>query len=417
MMNLKRGRWSSQPQSRWQRDLFIVLAALVFVVHSTTALSLSPVRPRSQLVSDLQTCVTPQEVLERVGKYVTPEADTDGSLSSLVLLRLSKQLIVIDNNDCGDQKTATARSALEPMDSTENILRVVTTCLATSKGASNDAVVEGFKSCSILARIVPDISENVFRPVSDFWARQTAHELLSSLEAHHLSGLKWAFDSLHLARPSGTFSVPRHLQDSYDSLNLPFRIIPGGMKDVQDISLSTLTSQVQFKVDAIRTASAQVVKERRQTAWEGDEGVSPFAYSGKAMPRSSWSPLVEATRNELVDRIGQYYDGCLLNLYPDGGSGMRYHSDPDQGTLWDYDTTVVSVGATRRFSFRVLPGSDSSLQTQPHTFVVMEGDVTHMFNDCQDRFQHTVKKADDKREVAARASLVFKRTWNYETKL
>jgi alkylated DNA repair dioxygenase AlkB len=417
MMNLKRRRWSSQPPSRWQRDLFIVLAAFLFVLRSTTALSLSPARPRSQLVSDLQTCVTPQEVLERVGKYVTPEADTDGSLSSLVLLRLSKQLIVIDNNDCGDIKTAAARSALEPMESTENILRVVTTCLATSKRASNDAVVEGFKSCSILARIVPDISENVFRPVSDFWARQTAHELVSSLEAHHLSGLKWAFDGLHLARPLGNFSVPRHLQDSYDFLNLPFRIIPGGMKDVQDISLSTLTSQVQFKVDAIRTASAQVVKERRQTAWEGDEGVSPFAYSGKAMPRSSWSPLVEATRNELVDRIGQYYDGCLLNLYPEGGSGMRYHSDPDQGILWDYDTTVVSVGATRRFSFRVLPGSDSSAQAQPHTFVVMEGDVTHMFNDCQDRFQHTVKKADDKREVAARASLVFKRTWNYESKL
>jgi hypothetical protein len=28
----------------------------MFVVHSTTALSLSPARPRSQLVSDLQTC-------------------------------------------------------------------------------------------------------------------------------------------------------------------------------------------------------------------------------------------------------------------------------------------------------------------------------------------------------------------------
>jgi alkylated DNA repair dioxygenase AlkB len=237
------------------------------------------------------------------------------------------------------------------------------------------------------------------------------------LEAHHLSGLKWAFDGLHLAKPSGIFYFPKQLQDSYDSLNLPFRIIPGCMKDVQDLSLSTLTSQVQFKVDAIRTTSNRVVPERRQTAWEGDEGVPPFAYSGKAMPRSLWSPLVEATRDELVDRIGQYYDGCLLNLYPDGGSGMRYHNDPDQGTLWDYDTTVVSVGATRRFSFRVLPGSDSSAQAQPHTFVVMEGDVTHMFNDCQDRFQHTVKKADDKREVAARASLVFKRTWNYESKL
>jgi alkylated DNA repair dioxygenase AlkB len=407
----------SQPSSRWRLNLFIVLAAFAFIIRPTNALSLGTVRPRSQLVSDLQTCATPQEVLERVGRYVTPEADTDGSLSSLVLLRLSKQLISIDNNDGGNEENAAARSALEPLESTETILRLVTTCLTTSKGTSSDALVEGSKACSILARIVPDLSENVFRPVSDFWDCNTARQLVSSLEAHHLSGLKFAFDGLHLAKPSGTFSFPKQLQDSYDSLNLPFRIIPGCMKDVQDISLSTLTSQVQFKVDAIRTKSNRVVEERRQTAWEGDEGVLPFAYSGKAMPRNSWSPLVEAVRDELVNRIGQYYDGCLLNFYPDGDSGMRYHSDPDQGTLWDYDTTVVSVGATRRFSFRVLPGSDSSVRSQPHNFVVMEGDVTHMFNDCQDRFQHTVKKADGKNAIAARASLVLKRTWNYERKL
>jgi alkylated DNA repair dioxygenase AlkB len=405
------GARSSQPPSRWQLDLFILLAAFVFIIRPTTALSLSPARPRSQLVSDLQACATPQQVLERVGRHVTPEADTDGSLSSLVLLRLSKQLISIDNNDHGDGANTAAKSALEPLESTESILRVVTTCLTSSAGISSDAVVEGTKACSILARIVPDLSEDVFRPVSNFWGRQKAHPVVSSLEAHHLSGLKWAFDGLHLAKPSGTFRLPNKLLDSYDSLKLPFRISPGCMKDVLGRSLATLTSSVQFKVDAIRTTSNRVVEERRQTAWEGDEGVAPFAYSGKAMPRSAWSPLVEATRDELVDRIGQYYDGCLLNLYPDGGSGMRYHIDPEQGSLWDYDTTVVSVGATRRFSFRVLPGSD--LSAQPHTFVVMEGDVAHMFNDCQDRFQHTVKKADDKKEVAARASMVFKRTWNY----
>ncbi len=119
-----------------------------------------------------------------------------------------------------------------------------------------------------------------------------------------------------------------------------------------------------------------------------------------------------------MDVSGMYYDGCLLNLYPDGGSGMRYHSDPDQGVLWDYETAVVSVGATRRFSFRqntvsmeAASSSCSSQQQQrPHTFVLMHGDVVEMFGDCQSQFQHTVRTADEKYEEAARASLVFKRT-------
>ena len=87
---------------------------------------------------------------------------------------------------------------------------------------------------------------------------------------------------------------------------------------------------------------------------------------------------------------------------------MRYHADPDQGTLWDYDTTVVSVGATRRFAFR-----DNQLGTV-HSFWVMDGDVTHMFGNCQATFQHTVKKAESKTEAASRASLVFKKSWTTE---
>jgi alkylated DNA repair dioxygenase AlkB len=163
-------------------------------------------------------------------------------------------------------------------------------------------------------------------------------------------------------------------------------------------------------VDDIRTNSNQLIKECRKTAWEGDEGVAPFAYAGKAMPRKPWSPVVRAVRDRLVDETLQYYDGCLLNLYPDGGSGMRYHIDPDQGTLWDYDTAVVSVGATRRFAFREIDSHTS----QPYNFVLMHGDVTSMFGDCQERYQHTVKKADNKRENAARASFVYKRKWNYK---
>ena len=92
------------------------------------------------------------------------------------------------------------------------------------------------------------------------------------------------------------------------------------------------------------------------------------------------------------------YDCVLLNLYPDGSSGMRYHHDPDQGSLWGYDTAVVSVGETRRFCFRPTPNTHSTegekgqgkgqgKDGRTHIYTVFDGDVVHMFGRCQEDYQ------------------------------
>ncbi|KAL3893762.1 MAG: hypothetical protein SGARI_007957, partial [Bacillariaceae sp.] len=199
---------------------------------------------------------------------------------------------------------------------------------------------------------------------------------------------------------------------------LPFCIRPGflGSKSVladfdsPNDAVLEFVNQVDFQSDTIKTTSNRLVKERRQTAWQGDGNVAPFAYSGKSMPRMDWSPMVEAIRDDLHQYTSQYYDGCLLNYYPDGESGMRYHSDPDQGDLWGYETAVVSVGATRRFAFRAIDTNNDSKNRTPHSFLLFNGDVTEMFGDCQQRYQHTVKTADTKKEQSSRVSLVFKKT-------
>jgi alkylated DNA repair dioxygenase AlkB len=176
-------------------------------------------------------------------------------------------------------------------------------------------------------------------------------------------------------------------------------------------TVASFVKQIDFQIETIQTTSNRTVAERRQTAWEGDEHVENFEYSGKSMRRLTWSDVVANVRDRLHNETSQYYDGCLLNFYPDGDSAMRYHIDPDQGVLWDYETAVVSIGATRRFSFRESSGGDES--NKPHVFVLMNGDVTEMFNDCQERFQHTVQKSSVKGESASRVSLVFKKTLGY----
>jgi hypothetical protein len=50
---------------------------------------------------------------------------------------------------------------------------------------------------------------------------------------------------------------------------------------------------------------------------------------------------------------------------------MRYHSDPDQGTLWDCDTAVVSIGVTRRFAFRLSNRNALPHETTSETFAAI----------------------------------------------
>lgn len=391
-----------------------MLSALLISCNAppSTSLKGAPPQRRHSLKATLQKCYEPKDVLHLLANDLTIDNDPHGTVSSLCLVRLSKQLIAIDNqcrhdgqiDDEWKAKLVQERKAWSTVSQTlgKAICAVVDD---NNKASVLESHIEGIKSMSVLSRIMPEIG-HVWEPTLEALEHE-AHRISPELQPHQLSGLHWAYDCLNLVVP--TCPLPFAIRDAHDNLELPFRIRPGYLASIPNYSVDTLVAQANFQVDAIRTtATNQVVRERRQTVWEGDDGVAPFAYSGKSMDTNPWSPLVQTVRDSLAERTGIYYDGCLLNLYPDGGSGMRYHADPDQGVLWDYETAVVSLGATRRFSFRTI--SSDQQQPQPHTFVLMDGDVTEMFDDCQSLFQHTVRTADVKQDDSRRASLVFKRT-------
>ena len=103
----------------------------------------------------------------------------------------------------------------------------------------------------------------------------------------------------------------------------------------------------------------------------------------------------------------------MLNLYPDGNCACKYHSDPDHGKLWYRDTVIVSVGETRRFNLRKIVSGKKVDRMQlptPHSFHVRHGDVFHMYNNCQDEFQHCIMASEGKWNDGPRASIVFKKS-------
>lgn len=61
----------------------------------------------------------------------------------------------------------------------------------------------------------------------------------------------------------------------------------------------------------------QVLSESRLTAWQSS-GDLAFAYSGKVMRPSPFTPNVLRLRDALYERTGMLYDGVLINLYETG---------------------------------------------------------------------------------------------------
>lgn len=381
-------------------------------------------------------------VLDRVGRWITPHVDPTGDLARLILVRLSKQLICNDNllrhvdakqkDEQGQQlllfPTSEIKSSVgfnndefayyQVLDSVVNSLLEIFS--QKSDKLNTEILVEGTKAFAIIARLLPELDSS---RMQNFWMTQ-ANRIVPSLKDHEVSGIYWALETIayanhkrkSLSNNRMDWSMPDAMTLAWDELNLPFHIELGLLSDIPLLSVPNLRQEVDFQMDQICTASNQVVQERRETCWQGDLGVAPFLYGGKSMPTKSWSPTVLGIRNQLsgaVQGLGKYYDCCLINHYIDGGSGMRYHADPDQGILWDYDTAVVSVGAARRFAFRPKRSAPNSPDHDKnhHSFVVFHGDVTHMFDQCQQDYQHCVKKSELKLDDAARISLVFKQSW------
>jgi alkylated DNA repair dioxygenase AlkB len=107
-------------------------------------------------------------------------------------------------------------------------------------------------------------------------------------------------------------------------------------------------------------------------------------------------------RDRLAALTGEHYDSVLVNYYPDGKCGMRFHVDPLYKT-WTPNTAVVSIGHTRTFVFRAMED-----HSRRWVYPVANGDLVVMFGDCQEVLQHAIRVEREAGDAGPRMSLVYK---------
>lgn len=135
-----------------------------------------------------------------------------------------------------------------------------------------------------------------------------------------------------------------------------------------------LLGEIEWKNDELIMFGRRIVTSRK-TAWYGDQ---PFAYTYSHTTKAalSWSPFLAEIKQRVVSASGEAFNACLLNLYHHGQEGMGWHSD-DEPTIVPHSAIAsISLGASRKFSFRHKRTKETiSLLLESGSLLLMKGET------------------------------------------
>jgi alkylated DNA repair dioxygenase AlkB len=95
----------------------------------------------------------------------------------------------------------------------------------------------------------------------------------------------------------------------------------------------------------------KIITTKRKVAWFGDEEFD-YTYSKITKKANIWTNELLALKQIVEKESKETYNSCLLNLYHSGEEGMAYHSDGEKMLKKNGAIASVSLGATRKFSFK-----------------------------------------------------------------
>jgi len=138
----------------------------------------------------------------------------------------------------------------------------------------------------------------------------------------------------------------------------------------------------------------------RKVSWLGE---ASYSYSGLTHPPSPWPAALSFIKKRLEDELNQPFNGCLLNLYRDGGDNMGWHADDEKELGKEPLIASLNLGATRTFRFKAKKGVQ---RTPPPPTLLTHGSLLVMKGKTQQFFHHSIPK--EKNAIKPRLNLTFR---------
>ena len=123
----------------------------------------------------------------------------------------------------------------------------------------------------------------------------------------------------------------------------------------------------------------------RKTAWFAD-GNASYRYAGTLKKPAPWNEALLKLKEKTEGLLNQKFNSCLLNYYPDGDSGMGWHSDDEKEIDQEASIASLSFGAGRKFSFKHKKSSEK------HHIKLASGSLLEMKPQTQLHWLHAMPK-------------------------
>ena len=138
----------------------------------------------------------------------------------------------------------------------------------------------------------------------------------------------------------------------------------------------------------------------RQAAWFGP---TDYCYSSYTHPKNNkWPSILEQLRLQLCNDFNLDFTSCLVNFYPDGMSGVGWHSDDEKIIVPESPIASLSLGCSRQFQVRsISTGATYSYNLSDGMLMIMQGEF-------QKEFMHRVTV--DSAIIHTRINITFRKT-------
>ena len=120
---------------------------------------------------------------------------------------------------------------------------------------------------------------------------------------------------------------------------------------------------------------------KRKVAFFSDPSIS-YRYASKTKIGLPWTSTLLIIKNIVESITKESYNACLLNLYHNGEESMGWHSDNEKEIITNSSIASLSLGASRKFSFKNKETKESvSIELANGSLLEMKGSVqTHWWH-------------------------------------